>query len=323
MGVAEARRLVSLGIRPPDRRTVARYRAAGFTVESAWPWMQMAIAPRQAWAFCQRGIPPEEAAAYILGGITAAQARRIRAVGPDRSGVGRQFVRPARVAWTPGELRPLSVAELRCVLTQDLWVEPPCNTPTALRDQILAEQARQSRRGTIYWITHGVDQVILYEHSAARRACRLVAALASIACWGDLAHLVKREDPAGEEALEYVWDECCGEFGNEDLGIPDGFDPQESRIASGRALLGVVPPETPLHVANRTEDGGFRFIDPYDPLQMGVPRLAIDRHAVERLDAAGYRNVVLERHLDFVRNTLAALGWRLSRGREEDLAPLT
>jgi hypothetical protein len=57
-------------------------------------------------------------------------------------------------------------------------------------------------------------------------------------------------------------------------------------------------------------------------MQMGVPRLAVDRYGVERWDGDVYRQVMLEPHLAYVRGALEALGWSLRRGRKQDLSPL-
>ena len=310
----------SLRVGPPDPGVVATYRAAGFTVEPAWPWMQMSIPPRQAWAFCRRGIDPEDAAAFILKGVTPSQVGRIRRAQPDSYGTRRQFFGHARIAWTPGELGALSVVELRQILSQDLGVAPRRDTTSELRDQVLAEQGTQARRGTVHWIPHRTDEVILYERSEAQRASRFVAALDAVGCWGDLGRLVDHGDPAGQAALDYLWDDWCGGRDADDLGVQDASDPRWSRMAGSRDLLDLVPPATSLLVSNRIGDGGFRFIDPYDPMQMGVPRLAVDRHG--QWDVVASRQVILERHLAYVRSTLEALGWRLCRGTEQDLSPL-
>jgi hypothetical protein len=302
---------------------VARYRAAGFTVEPAWHWMQMSIQPRLAWAFHRRGIDPENAAAFILSGVTPAQAASLERTRPDTLRSRPHFSGHARVAWTSGELRRLSAAELRQVLTQDLRVRPSGDSAAILQAQVLGEQGRQAQRGTVHWIALGVDEVILYERSAAQQAGRFITAQDAVKCWGDLERLVRSGEAAGQEILDYLWDEWCGGLSPEDLGLRDAGHPRWTRVASGRDLLALVPPDTTLHVSNRTADGGFRFIDPFDPMQLGVPRLAVDRYGVERWEVVAYRKVMLERHLPYIRSTLDALGWRLRQGSERDLDALS
>jgi hypothetical protein len=92
---------------------------------------------------------------------------------------------------------------------------------------------------------------------------------------------------------------------------------------SGRDLLDFMPGSDPVRVTNRTENGAFRFIDPYDPLQMGVPILVAQRHGVERSNLVSYRPVLLQRDLVCIHRTLEGLGWRLRPGAEHDLAPIT
>jgi hypothetical protein len=206
-------------------------------------------------------------------------------------------------------------------LTLDLRAQPLGDTAAALRTQILAEQSLyRTDRGTVCWLAHGAEEAILYEPSAARRARRFVAAIDSIACWEDLGRLVAERNPAGLEALDYLWDEWCG--GGLTAGCLVPLPGCEGRFPGGADLLDAVPGDTRLQVSNRFEDGGFRFIDPYDPVQMGVPTLVFDRYSVSRSNLVDYREVVPQCHLAFVRSTLEALGWRLRRGADSDLAAI-
>jgi hypothetical protein len=316
----DARRLASWKIAPPAPGVMAGYRAAGFAVDAARPWMERSIPARPARAFSRLRIDPDDAAAFIARGVSPAQAGLIRGTEPDLPATGPPACRDPHLAWTPDELGRLNFTELRRVLTMDLRAEPSGDTAATLRAQILAEQGRGTNRGTVRWIAHGVEEAILYDPAAARRAIRFVAALRSIASWRDLARLVQRGHPAGREALEYLWDEWCnGLIPARRLGLaPD----RDRRFARSLDLLEAVPGRTRLRVSNRFEDGGFRFIDPYDPGQMGVPILVVDRYSVNRSNLVCYREVVPQCHLAHVRSTLEALGWRLRRGSEADLAPI-
>jgi hypothetical protein len=194
-------------------------------------------------------------------------------------------------------------------------VAPFGRTAAELRAQILAAQALSEYRGLVRWIGRGADEVVLYEPATVRRATRMVSELEKIACWRDIARLVNRDAPAGREALEYLWDEWCGgEFNTDGSSSP--------AITSPRGLLHFMPPGAALRLSNRTDDGACTFIDPYDPLQMGVPILAVQRHAVIRSNLVSYRVVLLQRDLTAIRRTLAALGWTLRHGAERDLARL-
>jgi hypothetical protein len=117
-----------------------------------------------------------------------------------------------RAGWKYEELTARQVPELRQILKQDLRAASLGATAAELRDQILAEQAIPGHRGSVRWISHGADEVILYEPWAARRATRLVSQLGKIACWRDLRRLVERGAPAGREALDYLWDEWWAEI---------------------------------------------------------------------------------------------------------------
>jgi hypothetical protein len=317
---ADARCLVSWGFQPSQSGLLAEYRSAGFAVDAARPWMEGSVPARDARAFSRRRIDPGDAAAFVARGLSPAEAGRIRGTEPDLPAARSAPQLHAHLAWTPDELGRLNFIELRRVLTLDLRVEPSGDTAALLRAQILAEQGHGTNRGTVRWIAHGAEEAILYEPSAARRAVRFVTALQSMACWGDLRRLVQRRHPAGLEALDHVWDEWCGGvLTARRLRLPPGCD---GRFAGGRDLLDAVPGHTRLRVSNRFEDGCFRFIDPYDPVQMGVPALVVDRYSVRRSNLVCYREVVPLAHLTFVRSTLEALGWRLRRGADDDLAPI-
>jgi hypothetical protein len=319
-GPADARRLASWKIPPPEPGVMAGYRAAGFDIDAVRPWMERSIPARPARAFSRYRIDPADAAAFIARGVSPAKAGRIRGTEPDLPATGPTCCRDPHLAWTPDELGRLNFTELRRVLTMDLRLEPSGDTAAALRAQILAEQGHATNRGTVRWIAHGAAEAILYEPAAARRAVRFVDALRSIASWRDLARLVQRGHPAGRDALDYLWDEWCGGLiPARRLGLAPGGD---HRLARSRDLLDAVPGRTRLRISNRFEDGGFRFIDPYDPAQMGVPILVVDRYSVKRSNLVCYREVVPQCHLAYVRSTLEALGWRLRRGAEADLAPI-
>jgi hypothetical protein len=311
----EALRRAAQGCSPPAAGVAASYRTAGFTLDEAWPWLQLSIPPRRAWAYHSRGICPQEAAFFIAVGVTPERARRIGWPGPDLPPSSREPSRDARTGWTPEELTYRHVTELRQILRQDLRVVPLGETPAELHDQILAEQALPIYRGIVRWVTNGADEVILYDPGAARRATRIVSQLEKIASWRDLGRLVKRGAPAGQEALDYLWDEWCGGRLTAKGSLPNA-------IASPRDLLDSMPGGAAVQVTNRTDDGTFRFIDPYDPLQMGVPTLVVQRYGVERSNLVNYRTVLLQQDLASIRSTLEALGWRLRRGAEDDLARL-
>jgi hypothetical protein len=236
---------------------------------------------------------------------------------------GRTFCKAVGVAghnghagWTREELTPRHVSELRLILKQDLRVASVAETPADLRDQILAEQARPDRRGIVRWIRHGADEVILYEPWAARRSVRLVSQLEEIACWRDVGRLVQCGAPAGREALDYLWDEWC------DRKLRARSRPAAA-LASARDLLDFMPGSDAVRVTNQMGNGAFRFIDPYDPVQMGVPILVVQRHGVERSNLVSYRRVLLHQDLGCIHRTLEGLGWRLRPGAVRNLAPIT
>jgi hypothetical protein len=310
----EARRMSEQGFGPPAAGVAARYGTAGFTLEEAWPWLQRSIPPRRARAYRRLGITPREAATFYAAGITPERAGQIIAAGhhrrlttPEPSGCG-------AAPWTFDELASRRVAELRRILQQDLLVAPAGETPELLRDQILAVQSAFERRGTVRWINNGADEVILYESRTARDAVRMVAQLEKISCWRDLQRLVRRGAPAGRVALEHLWDEWCGNLS------ADSTHP--GAVSCAGDLLDVMRGEAEVHVTNRGDDGIFRFVDPYDPLQMGVSILVVERYGVERSNLVAFRKVLLRRDLACIGATLGALGWALRRGAERDLAGL-
>ena len=226
-----------------------------------------------------------------------------------------------QLGWTPAELEPLSAESLRVVLIRDLRTEPTGATKEALRTQIESEQQSRIERGELRYLID-VENFYLYEPNAAALGSTIVETLNSVSCWSDLCRLVDTGDPAGEYALNFLWDHWeSGDY--EGLG----FDTDSEVIAEISAeistiedLLRETPPDTPLELANQTPELEFIFVDPFNPWQMGVPRLIIDRYCFEWSSMVSTGTAASVEDLPSIGKTAHALGWSLREGLYSDIS---
>ncbi len=223
--------------------------------------------------------------------------------------------------WTPSELAELRHDELVTVLRRDVCCAPVEGSEAALRRKVLEMQAQCEYRGTIRWIEFGED-VVLYDPRAARASRRDLKLLGSISRWGDLRRLVRQGEPISRRVVRYVWDRW--EAGDASmLGISeDEFEQFEFRIATIDDLCATIPLKTPLSVENFDDEGEVLFINGYDPYQMGVPLLIIQRYYTDAENGVFPTNSwssLAAEHLPDVKTSLNALGWRLAAGQPKDI----
>lgn len=225
-----------------------------------------------------------------------------------------------QLGWTPAELDPLSPDSLRLVLTRDLRTKPTGTTRTALLVQIQFEQENHIARGDLHWKSWNVEDVLLYNPTAARQGTAIVNTLEAVSDWADLGRLVATGDSAADYALPYLWD-LWESDDYEALGLDEDYevDREISRVVH---LLGAIPSWSPLDLGNRNEDSEFRFVDPFNPWQMGVPRLIIKRYCDERSNLVSDWSAAAAEDLPLIGSTAQALGWSFSEGQESDLGSL-
>ena len=223
--------------------------------------------------------------------------------------------------WTPEELAGRDPDYLQAILTVDLQSVPRSGSKrSALRNQILAEQDVRRHRGTLRWVEHGPDEVLLYEAGHARFGRQVVNVLDSIGCWGDLKLLARRKSAAAKWVLNAVW-ELWDPLNPWELGIEvDAVDEEVLiDVADINELLQIFPPEMPFGLSNENGDGDFVFINPFDWRQMGVPLLLYERYYVEHSTMMSTWDSVPSGYLPFVEQSAEAIGWALAVGTRSDL----
>ena len=236
---------------------------------------------------------------------------------------GRPFGVESASPWTPSELQPLGREYLSAILACDLNTVPGDEVPALLRRQILAEQAKRKYRGMVRWVEHGPDEILLYEPDHARFGRQVVCILEAIDSWSHVQSLSRRGTSESRWILQVLWDMwdpfCPEECGMWDESALERYYEEEPQVLGIGDLLGVFPPEMPFELPNQNGDGDYRFIDPFDSRQMGVPLLLYERYCVEHSNMVSTWLSVPSKYLPFVRQSANAIGWRLARGARSDL----
>lgn len=221
--------------------------------------------------------------------------------------------------WTPEELAALDHTELVAVVQRDLLLAPKGSTADQLEDQVLATQTTGAVRGVICWADLGDGDVVLYDPDRAAQLRQVVDTIEALSSWGDVKQLVERAaDDEGSDgfAREVVLNRIGALWEGGWLDDAPGVEEVDpNTITDTHALLRYVPPETPFALDNEE----FLLADPSEPEQMGVPLLVERRYYADRANVIStWRSVSLE-DLEAVRETLAAIGWRLEQGHLDDL----
>jgi hypothetical protein len=224
-------------------------------------------------------------------------------------------------AWLPEELSGRHRDYLEEILIKDLQCVPRSNSKIpVLRSQILTEQDVRRHRGTLRWVEHGADEVLLYEAGHARFGRQVVNILGSIGCWGDLKLLSRRKSAAARWVLNAVW-ELWDPSNPWELGIEDETVDEDVlvHVSDINGLLRIFPPEMPFVLSNENGDGEYVFINPFDWRQMGVPMLLYERYYVEHSAMISTWESVPSGYLPFVEKSAEAIGWTLAVGDRSDL----
>ena len=236
---------------------------------------------------------------------------------------GRPFGVASASPWTPSELQPLGREYLLAILARDLKTVPVEETLASLRRQILTEQVERKYRGMVRWVEHGPDEILLYDPENARFGRQVVRLLEAIDSWSHVRSLARRGSPESMLILQVLWDmwdpSCPEECGMWDEGALDQYYEEEPQIPGIEDLLEFFPADMPFELPNQNGDGDYRFINPFDSRQMGVPLLLCDRYYVEHSTMMSTWESVPGGYLPFVEQSAKAIGWALAVGTRSDL----
>jgi hypothetical protein len=154
--------------------------------------------------------------------------------------------------------------------------------------------------------------LILYDPKVAERAKEILNLAESVSTWGDLRRFLVTTSPElVDPILASLWDQWNDgpwEFG---FGF-DEDDPDIPTIRDRDALLTAFPDERPLTVTTTDEDGPI-FMDPFDPVAMGVPE-ELRGYYVEQSGTLSVWNAPKADDLAEIRQVVEELGWKLEEG---------
>ncbi len=154
--------------------------------------------------------------------------------------------------------------------------------------------------------------LILYDPKVAARAKEILKLAESVSTWGDLRRLQATTSPElVDPILACLWDQWndgAWEFG---FGF-DEDDPDMPTISDRDALMTAFPDERPLTVTTTDEDGPI-FMDPFDPVAMGVPE-GLQGYYVEQSGTLSVWNAPNADDLAEIRQVAEELGWKFEEG---------
>ncbi len=212
-------------------------------------------------------------------------------------------------------LRGLKVADLRRILIIELKTEPDGNSVAALRKQIFEEQGTLSERRMLRWIGQG-DGYLFYDPEKATFWQDFLVKMESLGTWGETVALIESDEAVAQVMRAVVW--STWEQSEEPFGLDSESD-EFAGVTRFEDLLEVVPTAAPVAFTNENGDGELAVVDPFSPVQMGVPWQIRQRYYEEASNMVSSWLVVPGRHFDDVVAAASALGWMVAEGSWDDL----
>jgi integrase len=219
---------------------------------------------------------------------------------------------------------PMGVAEfprdkLEEILRSNYGVDIPADADAPRLRTLLNElQRNPPLQGTMRWVKHNDDELVLYEPERARLARRVEELAVSIRTWGDLRVAVADGNEVAElliDDLDLLWERGhYWAFGLED------YEPRIEQAESFQTFMAMAPQNDTLEISLENDGEPTLWIcDPMDPGAMGIPPVIVDRYYEEQSNMISSWSSVPTEALPNVRRTLLALGWDLEEGSRTDL----
>jgi hypothetical protein len=302
----------------PKVDRVERYRSAGIPIGEIGMWLNRGIGSRQAARYFQAGYDARMASSLIEVGLGVRDARFVDLSypieGPPELNVRGRSFDPAS-GWSPNDLEGLSAYHLSKILEMDLRTVPRGTSPEDLQQQILDEQEIHRRRGRLEWFVDEQGRVILYEPKRAQMVGAVIECLYDIGEWGDVVRLSKERGSVAREAFGVIagWHHWL-KISDEDLRLLEdaGITHELFLDTPLGDLLSKIPEDTPVEFVQRDDTGEPLVYNPFDPIDLGVPRLIDERYPSNPDAWCGGPVGIARNLLPFVRKTARAIGWSVA-----------
>jgi len=186
-----------------------------------------------------------------------------------------------------------------------------------MRKKGMVPERGSSESHVLRYVDRDYD-LILYDPKAAALAKRILEAAESISTWGDLRRLqTTASAEIVDPIVDHLWDQWDGGDGAWQFDLAEEYPDLSTTVKGVDAFLSVFPDEQPLEVRTNDDDGPT-FMDPFDPVVMGVPE-PLHRFYVEHSTMVSSWSSPSSEDLDEIRQVVEELGWNFEEGDVNEL----
>ena len=139
------------------------------------------------------------------------------------------------------------------------------------------------------WLMDWNSDFLLANPIVLRQCLRDIDEVEAIRTCADLKKYVGRNSHLSDLVMDYIWRESQTSDLSHVLGTEDLHLDAVALNTPGE-LLAALPDDAVISLKNATDDGHHRFINAFDPRQLGVPDLLVDQFCEELdyIDGGGW-----------------------------------